>query len=248
MENVLVYLYQQLWLLNFLALAALFMLALKQRQSNSTVSTVAIVMLMGGIILQYEDLVLGLPSPHEGRATLWLWAGVYVLLDAVIVLGLWHLMRPWRHNSVRRRTKGLCIAMICAVGALIVDNQVRSLLFDDTQEAYRYWWRMLYFLGAVAIYCGSVFAIHQAHKIQRFRYQFVAKLYLLAYLWVALLQIARFLERSLWQTDVLGGVYAWGMVAVNVITTSAVMAITLLACHKAIRRPEQMKEAGQWNL
>ncbi|NQZ11548.1 MAG: hypothetical protein HRT35_30730 [Algicola sp.] len=124
--------------------------------------------------------------------------------------------------------------------------QFGQLWFDVTGPSYKTWGRVAYYLGIAAIDGFVIYLIHQSHRFAKLRLSLIARMYLVAFYVAALLQTIRFLERYTWDTNYLAAVYRWGLMSVNVSTSTVVLVLICLAVYNQFANKK--REGTFWNI
>lgn len=224
-----------IWLCDFAALGIFTAVVLKTKKVNSNFVTASIVMLLSGVIIQYGKLVESLVSPIVSTQAFTLWCTGFALFDLLLGYLLYNKYQQIKGDLNTLQRWGFSLFAMAFVVSMTI-SQFGPLLFGSDGITHITWIRVLTYLVNTLLDVLVIFSIHRAHQFARLKYSFISKMYLLAFFVAGCLHVFRFVERYTWNSDFLSAVYTWGLVSINLSTTTVVVVISYLAWRQCYRK------------
>jgi hypothetical protein len=100
-------------------------------------------------------------------------------------------------------------------------------------------------IGFAAIDCLVIVCIHKLHRVSKTPYCLVTKVIILEYFTYGVMQVVRYIERSVFDTNYLKGMYQSGILAINLATTAMVVIFALIICYFKYQQSKG-KEVSIW--
>lgn len=234
-----------LWVCDFAALCVFFTLVLKNKQANSSLITLTIVMLISGIIIHYEALVNAIEGPESGPWMMTAWCIGFAVFDIIAAFVFYRSYQALKiTDKVVAKVSFVVFSIVFMVSAVV--SQFGPLLFDTAGPSYKVWVRVAFYLGTAFLDGVVIYAIYQVHQVFKIQYSLISRMYLLGFFVAANFQIMRFLERYTWDSHYLAAIYRWGLISMNVTTTTVVLVITCLTIYR--RYSNKDLKGVLWNI
>jgi hypothetical protein len=236
---------EYLWFLDFAILCVFIDIAKKNKIYSSSLRTMTVVVLLSGVITQYRHFIFAIKEPEVSQVILNLWLFAFVIVDITFI----YLIRRQYQTHIFKFSnlmKGLYIIAAVILIAIVVKLQFGPYIFDIKGATHKTWVRIAHYIGFSIIECCAIYAIHHIHSISKLKYSFIAKMYLLALFIYVNLNVFRFLERTIWDTNYLAAIYRWGLVSINFSTTAVTLLIACLAIYN--QNKDNNREGILWNM
>ena len=246
MNETLFLIHEYLWVADFTFLCILLAIAKSHREISSSALTLVMTVLMSGILVQYASFAIGITPPDGSVANLIIWSLGFLIMNCFMAF-VFYKQYQWLNQ---RQSKPVLLRLFIGFGIAVLACsfyiQIGQLWFDVTGPSYKTWGRVAYYLGIAALDGLVIYFIHQSHLFAKLRYSLIARMYLMAFYVAALLQTIRFLERYTWDTHYLAALYRWGLLSVNLTTSSVVLVLICLAVYNQFT--EKKREGKLWNI
>lgn len=137
----------------------------------------------------------------------------------------------------------ITMSIIAIIGGIML--QYAPLLLANTNPDYTTIIRIAWYIGFALMYTIATAALFYAHKACRVEYRFLAKLTIIAFFMLAMLQLSRFTERYFWGSDYLQPIYKYGVIGINTGVTTMELIIAVMAVYLHFSKKEVNREIWQ---
>jgi hypothetical protein len=246
MSELLFAINKYVWIADFTFLCILLAIAKSHKEISSSALTLIVTVLMSGVLIQYHTFALAISPPVGNGTDLMFWLFGFLIMDCFMMFVFYKQYQWLKQRYGKPVLSRLFIGFGVAVLACALYMQIGQLWFDVIGPSYKTWGRVAYYLGIAALDGLVIYLIHQSHLFAKLRYSLIARMYLMAFYIAALLQTIRFLERYTWDTNYLAALYRWGLMSVNLTTSSVVLVLTCLAVFNQFA--DKKREGALWNI
>lgn len=244
MAQLLDILNKYIWIGDFAVLCVFVILALKLQQNNSNVMTMGVIVLISGIIMNYQPLVKSIVSPDTSQTIFILWCFGFAAFQCLLAFMLFKGYQWFKRRS--NLTANVFAVVATLFMTAVVTVQFGPLLFSIDGSSYKLWRLFAFDFGTTGLLALAMYAIWQIHQLNQKTYGFIARMYLLAFFVIANIHMATFTELYLSETDYLAGVYHWGLMGIHIGTSLVTMLIAGLAIFQNFSKKK--REGGIWGL
>jgi hypothetical protein len=204
-----------------------------------------VVVLLAGVLTQYRHFIFSIKEPEASQLVLNLWLISFVIVDIALVYFMSKQYQSFKLNC-SQLLKGFYISFMVMFMVILLKLQFAPYIFGTEGASHKTWVRIAHYIGFSVIECLAIYAIHQIHRVSKLQYSFIARMYLLTFFVYVNLNVFRFLERTLWDTNYLAGFYRWGFVSINFSTTAVTLLIACLAIYN--HNKNNNREGTLWNI
>lgn len=228
-----------IWVGDLLTLFAFAIVAIKLRQSSSSLATQTIIVISSGIILKHHMLANSIASPFGDETNHALWILSFGILNLLLILGLvttYRLEPPLLRQSRRPTVLFLSLLLCC-----IVYLQYSTLSNQEQGINYKVWIISFFYLGGALIDGLAIYAIYKLHQMMQTPHLLLARMYILAFSVTATLQVLRFNQKLIFESNLYQDAYQMAFAGINIGTTIVAIVVALLALYQTFVQGEKGK-------
>ncbi len=172
------------------------------------------------------------------------WVCYFILLIVLIIV------------SLRDRDNGSSIVSIAVIGSIgaLTDFYLKLLLQTNPhveltslqawlvihKEVMLYAW----YIGLCLLSLIAIYTTYKLHRKFNLTNTYFTKTFLSAAFFDSMINLTRFSERYIWDTDYLGGLYRWGLLSINICVFSMAVVITVKITYESmINKMKSVRES-----
>lgn len=245
MTEIIDTLLKYLWVVDFTTLCVFMALALKRRQNNSSLITQAFVVIISGTIIKYQALVNSFVSSETSQFVLTLWVVGFLLIDCVIVF-IFYKLYQWLKKSIKPALRMSYILIAAVLILIIAYTQYASLFFGSEGPSYKLWVITAYYIGIALLDSFAIYVIFKLHDLNNKMHSLIARMYILAFSVAAIMQMLRFNEKYIWESNSFESAYQLGLASINISASTIALLIACLAIYQFYSQKE--REGLLWKI
>lgn len=229
-----------IWIADLLILGLLGAVTIKQKQLSSSLTTQALIVIVSGAKIQCQSLINEFVSPHASQMSYMFWLIGFCIFTISLLFGLYCLDK----DILTRKLKNYRVVIILASAVLIgniVYLQYLTLTFEAQTINYKIWIISAFYLGISLIDGLAIYAIYKLHQMMQTPHLLLARMYILAFSVTATLQVLRFNQKLIFESNLYQDAYQMAFAGINIGTTIVAIVVALLALYQTFVQGEKGK-------
>jgi hypothetical protein len=236
---------EYLWLADLGTLCIFAALAIKLRQNSSSLMTQAFVVLISGTIIKYQILVNSFVSPETNQTIFTFWVVGLALFDCFIAFAFYMIYQRYKEGiKPALRTAYVLVALILIL--VIAYTQYVPLFSGSGALYYKLWIITAFYIGGAFIDSFIIYVIYKLHQCNNKTHSLIARMYILAFSVTAIMQILRFNEKYILESNSYKVVYQLGLASINISTSVITLLIACLAIYQFFSNKK--RKGLLWNI